>query len=136
MDYVFQFKPPGGPFSSVKHFHDWFARLLFARVSDQANIHDPYRSHLPDKSAITLTHGDLHRSNILISATAARPTRVVAIIDWAHAGWYPDYWEYCKSCYTSHYDDDWRKEHISKFLEPKEEDFDTFSFYCSAMGSV
>ncbi|KAN0077622.1 hypothetical protein V8E54_005926, partial [Elaphomyces granulatus] len=65
----------------------------------------PWEPYLPDDEAIALTHGDLHRANILISSTG--PPLVVTIVDWAQAGWYPAYWEYCKACHTASYTDEW-----------------------------
>jgi hypothetical protein len=50
---------------------------------------------------IKLIHGDPHRGNIIVTST--RPPRILAVVDWAHFGQYPDYWEYCKAAYTSSY---------------------------------
>ncbi len=44
---------------------------------------------------IVFSHADLLPPNIIVS-TGPRPA-VTAVIDWAQAGWYPGYWEYCKS---------------------------------------
>lgn len=41
------------------------------------------------------THADLAPRNIIV-----RRGRVAAIIDWAYAGWYPEYWEFTKAHYT------------------------------------
>jgi aminoglycoside phosphotransferase (APT) family kinase protein len=89
---------------------------------------------LPDDKPIKLTHGDLHRGNIIISTTS--PPRVLAVIDWAHAGWYPDYWEYCKACYTSWYGGKWRNQWIPKFLDVHEEEHEVFAEYIMAIGAV
>lgn len=40
-------------------------------------------------------HADLAPYNIIV-----RDARVVAVIDWAFAGWYPEYWEYTKAHYN------------------------------------
>lgn len=40
------------------------------------------------------THADLAPRNIMV-----RKGRVVAIIDWAFSGWYPEYWEFTKAHY-------------------------------------
>ncbi|KAL1893922.1 hypothetical protein Sste5346_006063 [Sporothrix stenoceras] len=40
---------------------------------------------------IILTHGDLAPRNIMV-----RGGKIVALIDWEDAGWYPEYWEYVK----------------------------------------
>lgn len=37
------------------------------------------------------THGDIERRNIMVDEC-----RVIGIIDWEYAGWYPDYWEYAQ----------------------------------------
>ncbi|KAK8147722.1 hypothetical protein G3M48_001145 [Beauveria asiatica] len=64
-------------------------------------------------TSIVFTHADLVAPNIILS-TDTDPT-VVAIIDWAQAGWYPDYWEYCKArrveldsqCISPEVQDEW-----------------------------
>lgn len=38
---------------------------------------------------IVFTYGDLAARNILV-----RDGRIVAIVDWEYAGWYPEYWGY------------------------------------------
>ncbi|KAI8719779.1 Non-specific serine/threonine protein kinase [Fusarium sp. LHS14.1] len=48
------------------------------------------------------THADLAPRNIIV-----RHGRVVAIIDWEFAGWYPEYWEFTKAYYNCFPDDEW-----------------------------
>lgn len=57
---------------------------------------DPYRLFLTDKYAIYFSHGDLHLSNIIVSGSPGCRA-IAAILDWEQAGWYPEYWEYCKA---------------------------------------
>ncbi|KAJ5888301.1 phosphotransferase enzyme family protein [Penicillium taxi] len=45
--------------------------------------------------SIMLTHDDIAPPNIILSS-GPNP-KVAAVIDWAQAGWYPAYWEYCKA---------------------------------------
>ncbi|KAK2799671.1 hypothetical protein FQN51_006803 [Onygenales sp. PD_10] len=134
LDYVFESMPSGGPFKNIKEFNDWFSALPQHWVPDSRKYPDPYRKFLPDTGAIKLTHGDLHRGNIMISSTS--PPRVLAVVDWAHAGWYPDYWEYCKALYTSHYNDEWRTVWIPKFLSPYTMEYDIFAEYINQMGAI
>lgn len=48
------------------------------------------------------THCDIvNRSDIVV-----RDGKLVPV-DWAHAGWYPSYWEYCHAVEFSWYTDDW-----------------------------
>ena len=44
--------------------------------------------------AIVLTHGDMSPRNIIVQGT-----KVVALLDWEMAGYYPEYWEYTKALY-------------------------------------
>ncbi|KAH7377535.1 kinase-like domain-containing protein [Cadophora sp. MPI-SDFR-AT-0126] len=128
-------KPPAGPFSSVKEFHDWLSFLtrrgLEMHWPDPSLVPDPFRDSLPDDSRITFTHADLHPSNILITSEA--PYRVVAIIDWHQSGWYPDYWEYCKTSYTAEYDGEWNTEYIPRFVDVPA-CFDAWNFYVRCYG--
>jgi hypothetical protein len=50
------------------------------------------------------THADLDPRNILVSHG-----RVVAILDWAYSGWYPEYWEFTKAHYNYFPGEDWEK---------------------------
>jgi aminoglycoside phosphotransferase (APT) family kinase protein len=107
---------------------------LWRRHAPEPNkIADPWRGLLKDDSEIMLTHGDLHRSNIIVSA--ASPARVIAIIDWEQSGWYPDYWEYCKMDYVAAYDDDWRSAGwTDSILVPQPAAKEAFDFYSNAFG--
>lgn len=78
------------------------------------------RSGLPDGVPITFTHGDLHRSNIILSPDGEGPPRVLALIDWHQSGWLPAYWEFCKAQYTSYIGEEWAVEYIPRILEPSE----------------
>jgi aminoglycoside phosphotransferase (APT) family kinase protein len=49
-----------------------------------------------------LTHGDLTPQNILIDRET---DKIVSIIDWELAGWYPDYWENARAYSMSRVDD-------------------------------
>ncbi|KAJ5135814.1 phosphotransferase enzyme family protein [Penicillium bovifimosum] len=133
-DYVFQYYPDAGPFPSVKDFHDWSSFLPLLRLPTLKNYNDPYRSLLPDSEDIKFTHADLHQGNIIISSD--KPARILAIVDWAQAGWYPDYREYCKALYTSSYKDEWRRDWIDTFLSPRLQEFLVFAEYTMAMGAV
>ncbi|KAH6995632.1 kinase-like domain-containing protein [Ilyonectria sp. MPI-CAGE-AT-0026] len=91
--------PTAGPFQSVTAFHDWFTSTIGPEEDWGRKTPHPYRSFLPAHVPVMFTHGDLHPSNIIISH-GPNP-RVVSVIDWHQAGWYPAYWEYCKARWTS-----------------------------------
>jgi thiamine kinase-like enzyme len=133
-DIIFEGIPHRGPFPTVKAFHDWISSLLWRAFPNAQKKIDPWRPYLPDGEAITLSHGDLHRANIIISPTG--PPRVIAIIDWAQAGWYPAYWEYCKACYTASYTEEWRNIWIPRFLDTWDDEFLFLSEDTHALGSL
>ncbi|EER44704.1 phosphotransferase enzyme family protein [Histoplasma capsulatum H143] len=108
LDYVFQAMPSAGPFKTVKEFNDWFSALPQQQLPDSLKYKDPYREFLPDDGTI----------------------------DWTHAGWYPDYWEYCKALYTSDYNGEWRNTWIPRFLEQYPKEFAVFSEYVMQIGAV
>ncbi|KAH6666666.1 hypothetical protein B0J14DRAFT_705157 [Halenospora varia] len=57
-----------GPFADVPSFHDWLSALTQRFHPDISKAPpDPLRALLPDYFPITLTHGDLHPSNIIVS---------------------------------------------------------------------
>jgi hypothetical protein len=50
------------------------------------------------------THGDLHPGNLIL-----REDKTAVIIDWERSGWYPSFWEYCKTMDILYYEvlEDW-----------------------------
>jgi Ser/Thr protein kinase RdoA (MazF antagonist) len=89
---------------------------------------------LPDTARICLTHGDLHLGNILviISSDEPRQVRISGIVDWEQAGWYPEYWEYCKAMIVGPYGDEWRDAgFIHLALPAYEPEFEAFEQYWS-----
>lgn len=62
---------------------------------------------------LVFTHGYIAMPNIIMKGT-----RVVALVHWVGAGWYPAHWEYCKAHFGSYwYGDDW-KSRIREFIPP------------------
>ncbi|KAK4228102.1 hypothetical protein QBC38DRAFT_476160 [Podospora fimiseda] len=95
--------PAPGPFGTVGNFHSYFVATAVALSQNRGNKSQGTRGevnyqphHLfPDNVPLAFTHGALHPRNIIV-AEGANP-RVVAIIGWEQAGWYPAYWELCKA---------------------------------------
>ena len=83
----------------------------------QDEVVDPMRSGLPDDDSIIFTHGDLHRSNILVSKFNKGPLCIVAIIDWHQSGWYPAAWEFFKTRFTCRRKERWEDDYIFEFLQ-------------------
>ncbi|GIK04904.1 hypothetical protein Aspvir_009002 [Aspergillus viridinutans] len=87
-------------------------------------FHHTCRIEISSEVPVVFTHNDLLPPNIIISS--GRNPKVAAIVDWAQAGWYPAYWEYCKARWmnvnTSYFDmafqEDWRLNYLPMILDP------------------
>ena len=93
---------------------------------------EPYRQNLPDDAKIKFTHGDIHRSNILVTSTT--PMKIASIVDWEQAGWLPDYWEVCKARFTVGQNDEWTITYIPLILDTFPRAEDAWDYYVSSMG--
>lgn len=81
-------KKHGGPYTFV----DW-------RCSVWSNIMKDHE--------FVLTHNDLDPRNILVQGS-----KVVAILDWEFAGYYPEYWEYCKAVSCPDWEHPWSESRV------------------------
>lgn len=66
---------------------------------------DPVKQLLPDDAAICFTHGDLRLDNIMVDGEPCS-RQISGVVDWAQAGWYPEYWEYM-SVHRFVFDHEW-----------------------------
>ncbi|GIJ90516.1 hypothetical protein Asppvi_009472 [Aspergillus pseudoviridinutans] len=129
LDYI----PAEGPFARVREFHDWFTFLYRRLMPDPYSVPiEPYRYELPDDCAIKFTHGDLHRSNIVISSS--RPYRTLAIVDWEQSGWFPAYWESRKAQYSVSWNEDWSTTYLPMILDMYPDTLDPWDYYTIAIG--
>ncbi|KAI0835950.1 hypothetical protein F5Y06DRAFT_274830 [Hypoxylon sp. FL0890] len=119
--------PHVGPFENITQFHDFFARYSCRLHPDWNPRRDfPELAGLTDDRPIVFTHGDLDRSNIIISPrNGESPPRVAAIIDWHQSGWYPSDWEWlkaqgrCDPLWEGGRDTAW----LSKIVPPADENY-------------
>ena len=106
------------PFEDIPAFHRWLRRP--ALVIDDRNhqeVNKLIRAHENTDWALPVfTHGDLSSLNILV-----RGEKVVGIIDWETAGWYPSYWEFATASQVNFRNEMWA-EYIDRFLEPRREE--------------
>lgn len=116
-----------GPFPSVAAFHSYFVSMAVA-ISGNGHAGGVggqvrYTPHhiFPDDVPIVFTHGGLHPRNIIVSM-GPNP-RLVSILGWEQAGWYPAYWELCKARWEcSRYGTvgDWESNYLPWILEVDE----------------
>ncbi|KAF4462113.1 phosphotransferase enzyme family [Fusarium albosuccineum] len=118
-----------GPLSTIKEFNDWLFGIATRQNPEpgkeiQGLDHpDMYRDLLPDTGNIYFTHGDITLGNVIVSGAPGSYT-ITGIIDWEQAGWYPEYWEYCKLLLGVELDHEWRTEEWGdKITRPFEDTF-------------
>lgn len=78
----------GGPFDTVAELHDWLVKPP-RRLEGESMYWHQITTQLGADYHIVFTHGDIAARNIMI-----HDGRIVPILDWESAGWYPEYWEY------------------------------------------
>lgn len=96
----------GGPFASEAEWNDFL--LADLRPTCPAAVRSIIYSQLRTDHDIVLTHGDLVAMNILV-----RDGRIVALLDWERAGFYPEYLELVKPLRGP----DWRVGYYSALLD-------------------
>lgn len=118
-------RPRLGPFGTIQEFHLWLRDGLNPeehpdRKNDQdwKDIKAMVAKQDGPWPAPVFTHGDLNPFNIMV-----RGGKVVSIIDWEFAGWYPFYWEYTSAWYGNLTRQSWQST-ITKFLDPYPEELE------------
>lgn len=95
---------PCGPFVSESDFNDFLVAPV-ARCPRKELVNH-YRQELADDHGVLFTHADLCGEHIFVEPTTGR---IIGIIDWEMAGWWPAYWEYTKSRFGNRHQTWWKK---------------------------
>lgn len=108
-DQFFEDHANSGPFQSEVDFKEALGRAVLSKGDGawHAHVADFVRS-LPS-TALVLSHGDLNPRNILV-----KDGKIVAIVDWELAGFFPVYWDYVKAYLWSDWESPWIAEGIVK----------------------
>ncbi|KFA45567.1 hypothetical protein S40293_06591 [Stachybotrys chartarum IBT 40293] len=129
-DRFFRYDYEEGPLYSVEAFNN----LLVAAATRQPYgpqeiLKPPQHDEIPNNSDVYFTHGDLTLNNIMISGSAGS-YKIEGIIDWEQAGWYPEYWEYCKMLYAIDYEHEFREAGWAQtIMRPWDDAFETWAEY-------
>jgi aminoglycoside phosphotransferase (APT) family kinase protein len=86
------------------HTCDKFIEHLVMTLIKTSSVYEPARTAqvvrmlktLPSGQPLVFTHGNLDPRNIIIDFVDGK-AKIVAVLDWAQAGYYPAYWEYVKA---------------------------------------
>lgn len=112
-----------GPFATIQDFHRWLRNDMEFGQASMPNKQDvdEFNSMIQKQDGpwppSVFTHGDLNPSNIIV-----RDGKIVGIIDWEMAGWYPHYWEYtANKMQSNQVNPDWYNA-LEKVLEPYPEE--------------
>ncbi|KAI0653308.1 kinase-like domain-containing protein [Cubamyces menziesii] len=107
---------PSKAFASVSQYLEYY-RKLFLDICGPDYVKElfapfPSGANVP----VHLTHGDLVPRNILVQGST-----ITAIIDWETAGFYPEFWEYCRMHERSWMSPQWSRVLARVFPGPKRE---------------
>jgi thiamine kinase-like enzyme len=88
-----------GPFNSINAFNAFFSHdIVRQRPEHYPDAQEPLAKTYGRAWRTIFAHGDLGPHNILW-----KEGRIVSIIDWECAGWFPEYWDYTRAYFTSAY---------------------------------
>ncbi|KAH0829649.1 hypothetical protein FOPE_10685 [Fonsecaea pedrosoi] len=85
---------PFGPFSSTEEFHSFLRGNIPLETCSEVFGEAVTRCH-SRQYRISFSHADICPRNLIV-----HNRKLVVVIDWQFAGWYPEYWEYTKAHYT------------------------------------
>ncbi|KIW25874.1 uncharacterized protein PV07_09010 [Cladophialophora immunda] len=85
---------PFGPFNNIDSFHSFLRGNIPLENCSQVFGEVVTRFHTR-KYRTCFSHADICPRNLIV-----RNRKIVAVIDWQFAGWYPEYWEYTKAHYA------------------------------------
>ena len=108
-----------GPFENHEAFHQF---LRWGVTEEHPSIPALTRiaqTHKTYRHRTVLTHGDLAPQNIIV-----REGKIVGIIDWETAGWFPEYWEYTQAWESAWRWKEWRAR-LGEFLDVYEAELNT-----------
>jgi len=101
-----------GPFANTRDFHRFLRDGLDEAPPGHPEIEEMIRLHKQEWGPPVFSHGDLSSLNILVDGE-----RVVGIVDWETAGWWPPYWEYTTAHQVNPRNPSWA-EHVDKVVDP------------------
>ena len=108
-DMYLRWTQQSGGYDSLSSFHDMLSEYTIPATTRPEGFVDPYREFLTDNCRVFFSHADLTPTNIILAGLPGE-RRISSVIDWEQAGWYPEYWEYCKLNIGCPYKHEWRSE--------------------------
>lgn len=103
---------PQSAWLKVPDFIDHYHQLLMTFGTEE--YAKELLANFPRDCSIRFTHGDLVPRNILVDGST-----ITGIVDWSMAGFYPDFWEYCRMHDESEQSEGWDTVLAMIFPEPR-----------------
>ncbi|KAI0146249.1 kinase-like protein [Xylariaceae sp. FL1272] len=91
--------------------NDWLLSDMFKLTP--SSIRGAFRATLRADHRIVFTDGDLGQRNIMV-----QDGKIMGLIDWEFAGWFPEYWEYVLFLKQLQDHADWREYATTIFSQP------------------
>ena len=91
-----------GPYKNEDEFNNGLIRAMEIQGKNSWHTHISKFLRAMPPHEIVLSHGDFSPRNIIVKGD-----RVVGIVDWEMAGFYPEYWEYVKAMYHPNWQSRW-----------------------------
>lgn len=107
---LFQNPKPETSFSNINQFNDYWINKVKEIMPNYHIL--AIKNVLPNNRDIVFSHGDLTTKNIII-----KDNKIVSIIDWELAGWYPESWEYFRMLSYSIDNEKWH-DSVNKIIKP------------------
>lgn len=123
-DQFFYDTPEGyGPFKTEEEFNNGIARAMSnERPENFVTLRCDVWKDAMHSHDIVLTHNDLDPRNIIVQGS-----KIAAIIDWELAGYYPEYWEYCKAISGPDWEHPWSTSRVvEKIMKPYRQEVAVF----------
>ena len=92
-----RFGSPFPPFESIEKFHSHIGHDAILEIDKHRKAWPRFQAMRNRQYCTKFTHSDIAPRNILVNNG-----KIVAIIDWEMAGWYPEYWEYTMWAASNH----------------------------------
>jgi aminoglycoside phosphotransferase (APT) family kinase protein len=108
-----------GPFRDEEHMN---LQLRHLQPLDDPRFPEILRKVHPIQHPLVFTHNDFFPRNIMIDEESAK---VVAVLDWESAGWFPSHWEYCKCHNWGAWrmdEEEWRTKYLPRIVPVYEEE--------------
>jgi hypothetical protein len=85
-----------GPFKTVEEYHKFLGHINIRKADHWVQYSPHFEKCEGQKYKTVFSHCKITLCNILV-----KEGRIVGLVDWEFAGWYPEYWEYTRGYFSN-----------------------------------